>query len=162
VLRAVRAAEAGLTRGYAQGDGCLMQFLQQALDDPDPQPCGRCSVCTGNLPAPGARASGTASRQHAGSVVKTWWWSPARCGRRACPTVRARSASWRRDAPALAFADDPAWDEELAALGQRDGNRFAIDRLVDAVNAALPAPRSYPVVHADTDTLLAVAARPCG
>ena len=45
-------------RGYAHGDGCLMQFLQQALDDPDPQPCGRCSVCTGTLPAPGARASG--------------------------------------------------------------------------------------------------------
>ena len=33
-----------------------MQFLQQALDDPDPQPCGRCSVCTGELPAPGAAA----------------------------------------------------------------------------------------------------------
>ena len=26
-----------------------------------------------------------------------------------------------------------------------------VDRLVDAVNAALPAPRSYAVVHADTD-----------
>ena len=30
-------------------------------------------------------------------------------------------------------------------------NRFVLDRLVDAVNAALPAPRSYTVVHADTD-----------
>jgi predicted extracellular nuclease len=29
-------------------------------------------------------------------------------------------------------------------------NRFVVDRLVDAVNATLPAPRSYAVVHADT------------
>ena len=30
-------------------------------------------------------------------------------------------------------------------------NRFVVDRLVDAVNAALPVPRSYAVVHADTE-----------
>ena len=29
-------------------------------------------------------------------------------------------------------------------------NRFVVDRLVDKVNATLPAPRSYAVVHADT------------
>jgi predicted extracellular nuclease len=30
-------------------------------------------------------------------------------------------------------------------------NRFVVDRLKDTVNAALPAPRNYAVVHADTD-----------
>ena len=30
-------------------------------------------------------------------------------------------------------------------------NRFVVDRLVDAVNAVLPVPRSYRVVHADTE-----------
>jgi predicted extracellular nuclease len=30
-------------------------------------------------------------------------------------------------------------------------NRFVVDRLLERVNAALPAPRSYAVVHADTD-----------
>jgi predicted extracellular nuclease len=30
-------------------------------------------------------------------------------------------------------------------------NRFVVDRLVDTVNATLPAPRNYEVVHADTD-----------
>jgi predicted extracellular nuclease len=29
-------------------------------------------------------------------------------------------------------------------------NRFVVDRLVERVNATLPAPRSYQVVHADT------------
>ena len=52
-LRRVRAAEADLMRRYASGSGCLMEFLQLALDDPDPHPCGRCSVCTGTLPEPG-------------------------------------------------------------------------------------------------------------
>ena len=37
-LRKVRSAEADLMRAYAHGEGCLMQFLQLALDDPDPQP----------------------------------------------------------------------------------------------------------------------------
>jgi predicted extracellular nuclease len=32
-------------------------------------------------------------------------------------------------------------------------NRFVIDRLVERVNAKLAAPRSYAVVHADTDDL---------
>jgi predicted extracellular nuclease len=32
-------------------------------------------------------------------------------------------------------------------------NRFVIDRLVESVNSKLPAPRSYAVVHADTDDL---------
>jgi hypothetical protein len=30
-------------------------------------------------------------------------------------------------------------------------NRFVIDRLIDRVNATLPAPRKYASVHADTD-----------
>ena len=54
-LAATRRGEADLMRRYAHGRGCLMAFLQQALDDPSPAPCGRCSVCTGRLPEPGAR-----------------------------------------------------------------------------------------------------------
>ena len=42
-------------RGYARGQGCLMEYLQRSLDDIDPSPCGTCSVCTGEVPAPGRR-----------------------------------------------------------------------------------------------------------
>lgn len=52
-LKEVRAREADLMRRYASGQGCLMEFLQLALDDPNPAPCGSCSVCTGVLPASG-------------------------------------------------------------------------------------------------------------
>ena len=34
-------------QGYFEADGCLMQFLAMALDDENPQPCGRCASCLG-------------------------------------------------------------------------------------------------------------------
>ena len=37
---------------YAAGQGCLMAYLQRALDDDSSGPCGRCSVCTGERPGP--------------------------------------------------------------------------------------------------------------
>ena len=32
---------------YVAEEGCLMQFLAQALDDPSPRPCGKCASCLG-------------------------------------------------------------------------------------------------------------------
>ena len=64
---AARRAEADLMRAYAAGQRCLMQVLTEALDDPSAGPCGRCSVCTGALPPPGARPDPDrvlASRRH--------------------------------------------------------------------------------------------------
>ncbi len=57
---AARRAEAELMRAYAQGARCLMDVLTEALDDPQAGRCGRCSVCTGELPAPGARPAAAA------------------------------------------------------------------------------------------------------
>ena len=119
-LRRVRAAEADLMRHYAHGDGCLMQFLQQALDDPDPSPCGRCSVCTGELPDPGARPdAGTvraAQQFFRGLDVvieprKLW---PSRVD-----GVKGK-INFLAEGRAIAYADDPAWQDILAALWQSD------------------------------------------
>ena len=95
-LRQVRAAEADLMRAYAHGEGCLMQFLQQALDDPEQRPCGRCSVCTGD--AAGARAAAVDRDRGGRPPVLP---RPGRGGRAAqavgragCPTARAGSRSW--------------------------------------------------------------------
>ncbi len=111
-LAAVRTNEANLMRSFAAGAGCLMRFLQAALDDPDPVDCGRCSVCTGVLPSPGERP--TASTLESARVFargrdviieprKLW---PSGVGRRG----RIVGCSEGR---ALAFADDPGWSEEL-------------------------------------------------
>ena len=119
-LRQVRAREAALMRAFSHGQGCLMEFLQRALDDPDPQPCGRCSVCTGDLPAPGrapSRSSLAAARQFFRGLdvvvePRKIWVSgiPGRKGR----------IGFLAPGRALAFADDPAWSGELAGLWRQD------------------------------------------
>jgi ATP-dependent DNA helicase RecQ len=42
----LRRAEQTAMAAYGVDGRCLMLALQTELDDPDPQPCGRCSVCT--------------------------------------------------------------------------------------------------------------------
>jgi ATP-dependent DNA helicase RecQ len=117
-LAAVRRDEADTMRRYARGEGCLMAFLQASLDDPDPAPCGRCSVCTGVLPHPGPRPSDdriAAARAHLRrsdlpiEPRKLW---PTGCGRRG----RIVGADTGR---AVAFGDDAGWAEELASLQAR-------------------------------------------
>ncbi|HLS64425.1 MAG TPA: DEAD/DEAH box helicase [Ruania sp.] len=119
-LRAVRAAEADLMRRYAHGAGCLMQFLQQALDDPDPRPCGRCSVCDGHLPHPGAHPSQetvTAARAFfRGLDVRV---EPRKLWPPRTPQVKGRIHGVA-EGRAIAFADDPAWAETLETLWRRD------------------------------------------
>ncbi len=119
-LRQVRAAEADLMRAYAHGEGCLMQFLQQALDDPDQRPCGRCSVCTGKLPAPGARplqaTVDAARRFFRGQDVIV---EPRKQWVARLPDRKGK-ITFMAPGRALAYADDPAWNAELAPLWQAD------------------------------------------
>ena len=136
-LAKVRAREADLMRSFAGGKACLMRFLQEALDDPDPSDCGRCSVCTGRLPAPGAQPS--AERIEAARVFargrdvviepRKLWPSGGRAGRKGriigCNEGRA-----------LAFADDPGWADVLRPLfGAPDGP--APQQVLDGVVAVL-------------------------
>ena len=51
-LMAIRRAEQQRMLDYLQSTRCLMQFLAQELDDPDPLPCGRCAVCRGKVLLP--------------------------------------------------------------------------------------------------------------
>ena len=94
-------------RSFASGSGCLMKFLQTALDDPDPSACGRCSVCTGVAPGPGTRPSRD-------------WIRLARDFSRGIdvivePRKRWPSGSVQGPYPrpwwgrAVAYADDPGW-----------------------------------------------------
>lgn len=114
-LAQVRQQEAGIMRQYAHGQGCLMAYLQTALDDPSPAPCGRCSVCIGHWPFPGLTPSDDklmAARNFLRGMDvdieprKRW---PGGVGRKGA--IRGFDAG-----RAVAFADDPAWVEELKAL----------------------------------------------
>ncbi len=130
-LRRVRAAEADLMRAYAHGKGCLMQFLQQALDDPDQRPCGRCSVCTGELPAPGAQPQvatvDAARRFFRGQDVVV---EPRKQWVARLPERKGK-ITFMAPGRALAYADDPAWNTELATLWQAD--RQAPPVILDAL-----------------------------
>jgi ATP-dependent DNA helicase RecQ len=46
-VAASRQHEQSLMRDYLETDGCRMAFLQRVLDDPAPEPCGRCDRCAG-------------------------------------------------------------------------------------------------------------------
>ncbi|MEI7859868.1 MAG: DEAD/DEAH box helicase [Acidimicrobiales bacterium] len=135
-IRAARAAEADLMRSYARGEGCLMEFLQRALDDPDPGPCGRCSVCTGVLPAQGRDIDlGTiaAVRTHLRGVdvilePRKLWPKGIDGG----PTGRIAGALPGR---ALLFADAPEWREAATAMAGPD--RVVDDDVFDGLVAVL-------------------------
>lgn len=119
-LQAMRAREAEVMRNYAAGRGCLMAFLQTALDDPQPQPCGRCSVCTGVLPPPGTAASDesvAAARRFARGVDVVI--EPRKMWPSGLPEVKGRIVACE-PGRALAFADDPGWTDELAELHRGD------------------------------------------
>jgi len=116
----VRAAEADLMRQYAAGHGCLMSILVSALDDPDPKPCGKCSVCTGQLPAPGqvpgqdhtaAAAAFLRRRTRLVEPRKLWPKGVARKGRITPPLAQGR---------AVAFADDDGYADLIAEVASPD------------------------------------------
>ena len=116
---AARRAEADLMRTYAGGNRCLMEVLTTALDDEPAGPCGRCSVCTGELPFPGHRPDDDRiaaarthlrSRQYVLEPRKLW---PSGAGRRG----RIGGIEPGR---AIAFADDPGWRAIIAELASAD------------------------------------------
>jgi ATP-dependent DNA helicase RecQ len=128
-LAEVRANEANLMRTYARGEQCLMRTLQTALDDPEPTNCGRCSACTGEVPAPGLRPSAqaleaarmfTRGRDVIIEPRKLWPSGGARKGKIVgCATGRA-----------LAFADDPGWIEEVRNLRDAPASQELLDGFV--------------------------------
>ncbi len=122
-IAAARRREQDVMRSYLSGDACLMRILRRELDDPDASDCGRCSVCTATLPAPG-RAPSAASVTAAVAQLRsqTVLIEP----RRIWPTGAARRGKipeGRRAEPgrALALADDAAWGSAVAADLARDG-----------------------------------------
>ena len=47
-LTAQREEEWQQVQSYVDEPGCLMLFLAEALDDPEPKPCGECASCMGS------------------------------------------------------------------------------------------------------------------
>ncbi|HET9828111.1 MAG TPA: DEAD/DEAH box helicase [Nocardioidaceae bacterium] len=121
---AVRRREAEIMRAYVRGERCLMELLQESLDDPAAAPCGRCSVCRGELPA---ELEGTASPETVRTVTALLrgqvhllearkMWPGGAFGSRARIPAEESHATGRT----LVFADAPEWRETVAAMFARD------------------------------------------
>jgi ATP-dependent DNA helicase RecQ len=121
---AVRRREADIMRAYVRGERCLMELLQESLDDPAAEPCGRCSVCRGGLPD---ALSGEASAETVAKVTallrgqvhllepRKMWPGGAFGARGRIPAEEAHDVG-----RTLVFADAPEWRETVAALFARD------------------------------------------
>jgi ATP-dependent DNA helicase RecQ len=171
-LRASRAAEADVMRRYAAGQGCLMRFLQTALDDPDPAPCTKCSVCVGEpfvalAPRPETVAAARDALRGFDVVLEARkLWPSGLPGRKG----RIVSVS---DGRALAFADDPGWQDELAVLSASDAavSQELVDGVVKVLGrwrdrwgkrpvAVVPVPsRSHPIRVASLAAAVAAAGK---
>jgi ATP-dependent DNA helicase RecQ len=129
-VTAMRRAEQKAMFAYGDDGRCLMQALQNELDDPRAAPCGRCSVCAG--PRFDARVDAGLAR-HAYALVRS---QPIVLSVRR-QTPRTADEPGKRIAPelqveegrALARAGDGGWDG-LVRQGRREG-RFD-DDLVQA------------------------------
>ncbi|HJR38722.1 MAG TPA: helicase-related protein, partial [Nocardioidaceae bacterium] len=121
---AVRRREADIMRAYTRGEHCLMQLLQESLDDPTAEPCGRCSVCVGSLPADLSARPSDATVDAVTGVLRGQvhlleprkMWPGGAFGSRG----RIAADEMPEIGRTLVFADAPEWRETIAAMFARD------------------------------------------
>lgn len=119
---ATRRREAEIMRRYVRGQGCLMQLLQESLDDPSAAPCGRCSVCIGGLPEGLAAEANSETMRGVRRVLRTerhvleprkMWPGGAYGTRGKIPVAQAADPG-----RVLVHADAPEWADSLAGCLQ--------------------------------------------
>ena len=99
---------------YIDHRGCLMEFLTGALDDPDPEPCGKCAPCLGRPVVSPSHGDGTlplAARFLERSELELVCNPAAPRGRlrRVRPARTSAGRRARRDGAILARWGDPGW-----------------------------------------------------
>jgi ATP-dependent DNA helicase RecQ len=128
-VTALRRSEQAAMAKFGADGRCLMRALQEELDDPDPQDCGRCAVCVGPRFAepPPAELVRTANLHLRSKplVLEVKKMAPDEDGsmRKLADDVRAEEGR------ALARLGDGGWDPAVRA--GRQAGRFD-DELVEA------------------------------
>ena len=120
----VRRREADIMRAYVRGERCLMELLQESLDDPAAEPCGRCTVCRGRLPdgfeeAPSEATAAAVTALLRGQVhllePRKMWPGGAFGARGKIPPEESHDQG-----RTLVFADAPEWRETVSRMFDRD------------------------------------------
>ena len=136
-VTALRRAEQRAMAAFGADGRCLMRVLQEQLDDPSPEDCGRCSVCAGpRFDAPPDPALIEAAGRHLRSTpieleVKKMAPDPAGVMRK-IPADALVEPGW-----ALArFGDGGWWPAIERGLAGGEFEDDVVDALADIVRAA--------------------------
>jgi ATP-dependent DNA helicase RecQ len=131
-ITALRRAELAQMQKYVAHRGCLMEFLERALDDPDAKPCGVCANCQSK----GFRAESSAdlvkqAAEFLGRVdillePKKRWPLDLSLSETSVIPVELRNAAGR----SLCYYGDAGWGR-LVREGKYERNEFD-DKLVEA------------------------------
>ncbi len=123
-ILAGRRREAAIMTDYLAGRSCLMELLATSLDDPDAGPCGRCSVCTGALPAgwapePSPQVAATVAGVLRGQQLVL---DPRKMWPGGVSGLRGRITAAELASPGrvLVHADAPEWADARAGCLTRD------------------------------------------
>jgi len=159
-ITALRRREQATMASFGADARCLMRALQEELDDPDPQDCGRCSVCTRpRYDAPLEPGLVREAIDHLRSQPLTL------DAKKMAPDAEGRMRKIRsefviEEGRALARLGDGGWDPVLQA-GVREGHLS--DELIDAaarlVRSWRPAVGWVAAVPSDRNPALSDAAR---
>lgn len=133
----IRQAEQQQMREYMDYSGCLMAFLQTALDDPSPIPCGKCKNCNPNLllsesydDSLANRAGLFLRRSYQPLLPRKQWPASNMFNQSPLSGYRIPQDQLAEEGRALSLWRDAGWGQ-LVAQGKYETNRFA-DELVDA------------------------------
>jgi ATP-dependent DNA helicase RecQ len=130
----LRRREQAAMAAFGSDGRCLMRALQEELDDPDPQDCGRCSVCAGprfDAPLdPAVMRDATLHLRSRPVLLEVKKMAPDASGRMKKVPEAVRAEEGR----ALARLGDGGWDPLVQA--GRSGGRFD-DQLVAAAAESL-------------------------
>ncbi len=144
-VTAARRTELAEMQRYVEHDGCLMEFLTLALDDPSSAPCGRCAN-DGGEPLPATtderlvEQATTFLKRDARPIVPRAQWAPS-----AVTGLQGRIRSPNLPGMALCVHGDAGWGRLVADGKYRDG-RFD-RRLVEATAELIQQrwrPQPYP------------------
>ena len=140
-------------RDYMEHSGCLMAFLQEALDDPHPEDCGQCRNCSPEMLLDETYDNGLANqaglflcRNYQTILPRKRWPAKDMFQHSSFGTgINIPQALRAQEGRALSLWRDAGWGQ-LVAKGKNQMNKFS-DELVRACVAMLqdwspnPAPR---------------------
>jgi ATP-dependent DNA helicase RecQ len=129
----LRREEQEQMKAYMASPDCLMQFLSEALNDPNAEPCGKCAICAGELLPEGypdhlVRAAVEFLDRLENPIEPRKVWPPGLSD----PELKGRIAVEHRaqEGRALCRWGDPGFGG-LVRRGKQQDHRFD-DQLVDA------------------------------